>query len=1503
MQHKPVRYRLLRLLLPLALFILGCPSPGPDYSPLTLTVVGQAFHLAPGSDGSLLVQVWDNNGRQPAANAQVQVSLSTDNRRGEQLFAGQTDENGLLLANFAVPELEIGGERVLTVAARTEDASTTYAEEVYVGRVYNVLVSTDKPVYQPGQIIHLRGLALDTLALTAAQDQPLTLTVDDPQGNRLMRQELTTSRWGIAAADFVLDSQAPSGDYTITASMGPVTSSRTVEVKPYSLPRFKVDFDPDRTFYLPGDLAQGTVEAHYFFGKPVAGGSVRIAGFVTDVERVQIFELNGETDENGIYTYEFTVPDYFVGQLENNSAEIDLEISVTDTADHEESIDESITIAEQPLLIEAVSESGVLRPGVENLVYMSVTYPDGRTARAELTVTIGEETQTVQTDEFGLATLTITPPDSMDITLDVLASALTEGDPGPSVETSLTLDTAIGDTAVLLRPERAEYRIGETLNLDIYVAGTVSTVYLDVVKGQQTFGLAALPVVDGMAQASIDLDGSLLGTLELHAYVINPRGGIVRDRRFVLVNPAPAQVEVTLDQDLYRPGDTAILNVAASLNGAPMEGALGVAIVDESVFSVGAQDPGFARTYFLLERELSEPRYEIHDFTPLEDDDPSPYDAKRNPIRYSSEPLTAINARNQALFGLFAGELARSSATPSTIPAQDALTLLWGWSTRAALALPLLGFAFYDGTRRRRHMVIALLVLSLGAFFWGACGSSSSAPAASPASAEMAAASPEPPTPDAPRLRQYFPETLFWMPEVETDAEGRARLEVPIADSITTWRVSIVASDAQGNLGSAETGLRVFQEFFVEPDLPRFLTVGDEIAVSVSLFNYLDEAQTIDLRVEAGGWFEFIEDTQELQVEIGPSEVTAIYIPIRVIEFGQQTFTITAIGSALSDAVRREVEILPDGQAQVELVNGQLDGESQAILTMPAETIPGTGRVAVKIYPGVASQIIDGLAGLLQMPYGCFEQTTSVNYPNVMVLDYLKTTDQLSPRVQLRAEELINLGYQRLLTFETSVPGGFSLFGDPPPSPMLTAYGLMQFNDMSRVNYVDPILIERMAGYLLSEQVDDHWISQGYGNSSETADTEATAFVVWALADAGYGDSWEVEQAIAYLQKQVGRFHESLRAMESAAPVATPENEEAKPTAEPSAAQAAAQRAVNALRAETTPGQESAPPVNLYTLALVANALVAADPSDPTAQALLDTLAELAERDGDRAYWSGNSSYMGGYGGIARIETTALMAIALLRSASHLDVAEDALNFLVTQRDVYGSFYTTQSTILALKALILGAERAGEEGTATVTITLNGGRTQTLTVDESNADVVQQIVFDDIAPGEQIVDLSVEGERSLQFQINGSYYLPWSAVETDAPERQQAMHIDVIYDRTELAVNDTVNVTAFVELLVPGTAGTVLVDLGLPPGFSPITADLDNLVEQGQIDRYELTGRQILFYLTDVTTGDMHQFNYRLRAHYPIRAQTPSSQAYDYYTPTRQDISPPQRIQVILGTP
>lgn len=1474
--------RRLRILLPLFVLLFGCtPTPGPSPDPV-MYIIGQFEHLTPGSTTSFLVYVRDDNlsDSVTAADRPVTVSLEEPNQGEIQLFSGQTDKNGAVRVEFKTPELAASGYRRLLVHADAPSGPRFFAQDVYIGRTYNVLISTDRPVYQPGQMIHLRTLALDALDLRAAAGETMTITLADPQGNKLMRRDLPTSQYGVASLDFPLDTQAPSGHYTLTAEIGPNQASRTVEVKPYRLPRFQIAFRPDRSFYLPGEIATGVIEARYFFGKPVTGGKVTVRGVMTDVAEETVFELAGETDAEGVFRYEAPVPEFLVGQFGNRSAQIDLTIEVVDTANHLEAIDENMIVAEQPLLIDAVPESGVLKPGLENRIYLDVTTPDGAPAQAALQIALPSlsVTTTATTDLYGLAVITVTPPSGRHLPIEIEAVDAE----GRTVVQRLLLgsDTQVG-SAVLMRPERSEYKVGETANIDIFVNGNATTVYLDVIKGRQTFAMVALPVVNGAARAAIPIDGSLLGTLELSAYVIDSKGELVRDHRLLLVNPAPAEVTVTPDADVYRPGDIAMLDIQVQREGTAMPGVIGLAIVDESVFFVQEQDPGFARTYFLLNRELQEPRYQIKDFVELPDDADSPYDDSFESPRYIAQ------ARDRALAGLFAQELAarqaaqpKESVTAPSLPTSIAMS----WGNRLYLLAPLVGLALYDGRRKRRHLLIALTLFALAAFFWSACAApAAQAPAASaPAIAETAAT----PRPEAPRLRQFFPETLYWLPELQTDAQGRARVEIPIADSITTWRVSVLASDAAGNLGSAQARLRVYQEFFVEPDLPRFLTVGDEIEAPVSVYNYLDEPQWIEFELTPGDWYELTGEPPH-KIAVNANEVTVVYVPMRVLRHGVHNFQITAIGTSLSDAVVRQVEVLPDGQQVANSFGGRLEKSQRFPVLRPAAAIPETDRLIVRIYPGLISQALSGLEGLLQIPHGCFEQTSSITFPNVLVLDFLKASGQASPALQMQAEHLIHLGYQRLLSFEVDeTPGGFSLFGEPPAQVMLTAFGLMEFTAMSRVAYVDPALIERIAAFLADHQNQDgSWNPEDTivltGMDKNQSRLNATAYIVWALADAD-AEPIAVRRGVRYLQDALKR---SL-----AAGLPQPQS------AIGAAALAAAGQRGSAAGEEAT--------LSDYTLALIANALIAAD-ADPTRA--LEALASRAKRMGNTAHWGGDGvTFLGSYGPVEQIETTAVAAQALLRSGYAPALAIQALDYLIQHRDAYGSFYTTQATVQALRALALAARLEGEGDTATVTITLTStdgkAQSRTLIVDANNADLVHQVVFEGGKSETAELEITVRGDRALFYQVVTSFYVPWDLV-SEPSAAGQPMRVSVVYDRAELAVNETVQATATVELLRAGRAGTVLVDLGIPPGFEPLTEDLDALVKEGKIDRYELTGRQIILYLTDVASGRPLEFSYRLRALYPVRAQTTASRVFDYYTPDQGNVEPPQRIIVELGTP
>ncbi len=1104
-------------------------------------VVGQT-RFAPDSDASVRVVVQDFGAGQPIASAHVKVSLKPAGGRAIPLFEGQTDETGSLPVTFHVPA-DAPAEAHLIVETRSAVGQDRVEQPVTIQREYRLLLTSDKPLYQPGQVIHMRALALSTFDLTPARGATVDFLVEDPRGNKVFRQSVAASDFGVAAADFTLADLVNQGDYKLSVSIGDTRSEKTVEVRPYVLPKFSVDVSTDRSFYLPGQRVEGVVQADYFFGQPVAEGEVQVVGSVWDVERTVVVDISGQTDADGTYGFGFDLPEYFAGSgLESGQAQFGLEVTVVDQTDHAEQTSQVLPIAAQPLVIEAVAESGVLKPGVENIIYVLTSYPDGRPASARLQIRVdGGEPVELTSGEFGLAEFTFTPQMSRFYVLDVVA----QDETGLSASRQVSLEAEYGSDFILLRADRAAYVVGETMNLVAFTPPLMSSdVYLDIVRAGQTLSTRSARVQDGKAEFAVDVSPDLYGTLELHAYKVLLDGTIVRDTRLVVVNaPNDIGIAITADEDTYLPGEMATIDFQTSdaEQGGGVQTALGVAIVDESVFALQRQGPGFAKLYFLLEQELLEPFYQIKGFelpaaiSPNEDigqirlaqDDAAKATWAGAPVLAVSQP---INSRQEKMSGVLLAQekgferIGQASAAGliliplalwavvvaalrktgvvkrslKRLAVASAILLLVGGILACGLltaslsepegvlippvivfGLGVLAFVGYAWVKRDpAARFLALLTLAWGALlfllikatdqggspdesllivgllayllipgayllfgqarwvqerrFAGALVTGLGVLSALPTMAilpavflftttrgmpmgavapqalrgngvveEMefaaglpvpieatvvvekaaevsppAAESEQPAEAEVPRLRQYFPETLYWAPEVVTDEGGFVSLGIPMADSITTWRLTALASSQDGRLGFATRGIRVFQDFFVDVDLPVALTQGDEISIPVGVFNYLPEPQQVRLELEPADWYTALPDQStnlpiyQSTITVASNDIEVVYFPIRVLDFGRQGFQVTAWGEKMSDAIRREVNVVPDGKEFRLTESDWLRESKEVAIAIPSEAVPETPYVEVKIYPGVMAQAVEGLEKILRLPHG-----------------------------------------------------------------------------------------------------------------------------------------------------------------------------------------------------------------------------------------------------------------------------------------------------------------------------------------------------------------------------------------------------------------------------------------------------------------------------------------------------------------------------------------------------
>ncbi len=1476
--------------------------------PLETRIIGSNKWLSD-SEVAIRIVTLNHETGEPIVNSKIIGSLSGEGiREPIGLFRARTNSQGTANIRFRVPTIATG-KYELTIKARTEVGYDEIREPITIEKQVKIMLTTDKPLYQPNQVIHLRALALKKPKLEPIAGEQLTFEIMDPKGNKVFKKVSEISKFGIANTEFQLADEINLGTYIVKAIIKDkqdkeiAVVEKKVNVQRYVLPKFKVQIKANKSYYMPGEILKGNLQVDYFFGKSVAEGKVTVKLSSFDFEWNEFAKIEGSTDERGAFDFEVKLPEYFAGiPLEKGNALIKAEAVVIDKADHQESAVITLPVSKNALIVNVIPDNTVVAAYLKNRFYILASYPDGKPAKTQFVLKFqGEEYKGI-TDESGIGKVELKPKKGAPV-----CDIAVKDDMGNKVEKRVNVSNSIKEEAVLLHIDKVIAKVGDIINLRIFSTKRVGTVFIDVVHDNQTYLTRSVDTMDWRAKLDLELDQSLAGTVLIHAYQIASSGNIIRDTKIVYINPVKdLKVAIETDKKTYLPGKEATIRFKVTdMKGHPVLAALGLTIVDESVFAIEEMHPGLEKIYFTLEQELLKPKYEIHGFDPVDviyrepEEEPkielndgkqevarvlfaAAMPAMNMPININTYTKRVENVRkmweeyvqksaekiwkaierykniygsypkvNEVIDKLLKAKLLTRADVKDPLGNLYVIKSASGDSLEYGITLVSGGLDGKTGTKDdvygysyRRQVVFGLAVVERAAPA-GEAPKKFAEVKEFEADKKQVAESKSKDGQEQVYIRKFFPETLLVNPALITDNDGRAVLRFKMADSITTWRGTVLASSMIGQLGSTTFPMRVFQDFFIDIDFPVSLTQNDEISVPIAIYNYLPKEQSVRLKVEKEDWFELLSEP-EIVFKINAGDVSVRHFRIRVKEFGRKQFTVFAYGEKMNDAIRREIEIIPDGREVWETVNDRLEGNIEKTITIPSNSIEGASNIIVKIYPGAFSQLVEGLDKLLRMPFGCFEQTSSVTYPNVLVTDYMKRTKKINPELQMKAEQYINLGYQRLLTFEVK-GGGFSWFGDPPANKVLTAYGVMEFSDMAKVHDVDPNVIQRTINWLVSQQSSDgSWnpdqggIAEGVINR-QTDTLRTTAYIAWALVEAGYEGN-AINNSVDYIAKRIKEVDDA------------------------------------------------------YALAVIANALVGWNKKSETTRFALDRLIDMAKEEANIAYWRSKApTSFGGKETTGDLETTALAAYALLKSGSNLGLASKALTYLIQNKDAFGTWQSTQATIWSLKALIFALQSSKSDTNAKFSIIINGEKASSFDITPEDSDVLRQVDLKKyVKTGANNIKINMEGKGSALYQISSKYYLPWS----DLKEKGEPLSIDIKYDRKELSVNDILRCSVRVVNNQNMTANMVIVDLGLPPGFDVLSEDLTALVEKKIIEKYSLTGRQIIIYLNKVYPKKPIEFTYRLKAKFPIKAKTTASKVYEYYSPAISGKSAPQDIEV-----
>jgi hypothetical protein len=756
-------------------------------TPANLVVFGHSrlFAAAP---GSLHILLTDRSGKQPLTGVPVTVEL----HRGDEvveLARATTDLSGVAGTQFRMPDWADASCQ-LHVRAQTLTGGEHVSTTIDLKAPQNppkLMLTTDKPVYQPGQAIEVRALALRSLDMHPVVGEVAVFSLRDPAGTVVFKHEAKTSRFGIAATRCPLGKQIEEGVYTLDCKLGNTASHLGVEVRKYPEPKFRLDVRPDRPFYAPNDPAKLRIDARSFSGKPVAAAPVEVEMLLNPSAKKALPPMSTRTDDKGQVTVECKIPERAPGPQPESDARVTFRVTVTDATGGRQTESVERIVTTQPVRIEVVPEAKTLAPGVRNRVYLFVVAADGNPVQATLTIE-GFQGE-VKTDEHGLAAVAFDAAGRSMLIVTAMDAAGKQ-----LAHRSIILDSGPRSGDFLLRTDRNVYDPGSRLTLTALSTGS-EPVFVEFVKDGELLRTDAITMNGSKGEVTFDLPPGLSGTIEVRGIRFYGAGHVQSRTRLVYIHPPrDLIVRTALDADVYRPGSKATVTFALTdAAGKHAPGAISVAAVDAAVFALLPQRFGDERHFFSVDEKLRQQSRTILPWSPDEDDS------------HLEETVFATGSAEGPWDFKTMSSWSDKDHAIHDIKYRAAKQVEMGWIVLpfAALLLGYLSMWFFARWNTSIIITVVLILLLSGLFVVKSLG-----PADPPAEKERAF-TPIEPLAEAPQVRRYFPETRLWKAELVTDDQGRARLEIPLADSAGTWLLCASAVTADGRLGAGHAIIMV----------------------------------------------------------------------------------------------------------------------------------------------------------------------------------------------------------------------------------------------------------------------------------------------------------------------------------------------------------------------------------------------------------------------------------------------------------------------------------------------------------------------------------------------------------------------------------------------------------------------------------------------------------------------------------------------------------------------